>query len=123
MSTQAGTGTRLVGVDELGDTQVTVVKDTPHGDLAVGLADGVPFATSNRCRHFRASLGEGRVTEDGCLECPWHHALYDVRSGKMTRGPQGAFKPVAGVVKGTMGAKALKTYPVEIRDGAIWLVG
>jgi nitrite reductase/ring-hydroxylating ferredoxin subunit len=78
---------------------------------------------SNRCRHLFASLGEGLVTEDGCLRCPWHGALYDVGTGKMVRGPQGAFKPLAGVVKATTGAHALKRFPVEVRDSAIWLVG
>jgi hypothetical protein len=39
----------------------------------------------------------------------------------MTRGPQGAFKPLAGVVKGTAGSLPLRTYPVELRDDAIWL--
>jgi 3-phenylpropionate/trans-cinnamate dioxygenase ferredoxin component len=114
---------RLVAVDDLGDSHVTVVAGTPHGDLAVGLSAGKPFATSNRCRHLFASLGNGRVTNEGCLECPWHHALYDVSSGKMVRGPQGAFKPLAGAVKATSGARSLKTFPVEVRDGAIWLVG
>jgi nitrite reductase/ring-hydroxylating ferredoxin subunit len=41
----------------------------------------------------------------------------------MVRGPQGAFKPMAGAVKATTGARSLKTFPVEVRDGAIWLVG
>ena len=118
----ATTAVRLVGVEELDDSQVTVV-DTDHGKLAVGLSDGTPFAVSNRCRHLFASLGEGKVAEDGCLECPWHAARYDVRSGQMVRGPQGAFKTLAGVVKGTLGARPLKTYPVELRDGAVWLVG
>jgi 3-phenylpropionate/trans-cinnamate dioxygenase ferredoxin subunit len=114
---------RLVAVDDLGASQVTVVEDTPHGALAVGLSAGKPFAVSNRCRHLFASLGKGKVTEDGCLECPWHAALYDVGTGKMVRGPQGAFKPIAGAVKATAGARSLKTFPVEVRDGAIWLVG
>jgi hypothetical protein len=48
---------------------------------------------------------------------------YDVRTGAMTRGPQGAFKPLAGLVKGTTGARALKTFPVVLRDNAIWLEG
>jgi nitrite reductase/ring-hydroxylating ferredoxin subunit len=60
---------------------------------------------------------------DGCLQCPWHGALYDVGTGAMVRGPQGAFKPLAGAVKATTGARSLKTFPVEVRDGAIWLVG
>jgi nitrite reductase/ring-hydroxylating ferredoxin subunit len=122
MSTPEPSAVRLVGVDDLDGSQVTVVEQTPHGALAVGLSGGKPFAVSNRCRHLFASLGRGRVTEDGCLECPWHGALYDVATGKMLRGPQGAFKPLAGAVKATTGARALKTFPVELRDGAIWLL-
>jgi nitrite reductase/ring-hydroxylating ferredoxin subunit len=114
---------RLVAVDDLGASQVVVVEKTPRGALAVGLSAGRPFAVSNRCRHLFASLGKGRVTDDGCLQCPRHAALYDVGTGAMVRGPQGAFKPLAGAVKATTGARALKTFPVEVRDGAIWLVG
>ena len=100
-----------------------MVEETPHGTLAVGISAGKPFAVSNRCRHLFASLGEGEMTDEGCLQCPWHGARYDVGSGKMVRGPQGAFKPLAGAIKATAGARALKTFPVELRDGAIWLVG
>jgi 3-phenylpropionate/trans-cinnamate dioxygenase ferredoxin component len=123
VSTVENPGVRLVAVEDLGTSQVAVVEATRHGALAVGISEGKPFAVSNRCRHLFASLGQGRVTEDGCLECPWHAALYDVEDGKMVRGPQGAFRPLAGVVKATTGARALKTYPVEVRDGAIWLLG
>jgi 3-phenylpropionate/trans-cinnamate dioxygenase ferredoxin component len=122
MSSTEQTAAPLVAVAELGDTQVTVVEETPHGALAVGMSGGEPFAVSNRCRHLFASLGKGHVTGEGCLECPWHGALYDVHSGKMVRGPQGAFKPLAGAVKATAGARALKTFPVELRDGSIWLL-
>jgi nitrite reductase/ring-hydroxylating ferredoxin subunit len=115
--------TRLLSVEDLSASQVTVVEHTHHGALAVGLSAGKPFAVSNRCRHLFASLGNGRVTEEGCLECPWHAALFDVATGKMVRGPQGAFKPIAGAVKATTGARSLKTFPVELRDGAIWLLG
>jgi 3-phenylpropionate/trans-cinnamate dioxygenase ferredoxin subunit len=118
----AATATRLIGIEELGDAGVAVVA-TPHGHLAVGVSEGKPFAVSNRCRHLFASLGKGHVAEDGCLECPWHGARYDVASGRMTRGPQGAFRPLAGVIKNTAGALPLSTYPVEVRDGAIWLTG
>ena len=122
MSAAAAPPLRLIGVDELDERQVTVVQ-TPHGALAVGLSAGEPFALSNRCRHLFASLGTGRVDEDGCLECPWHSALFDVHTGAMTRGPQGAFKPLAGVVKNTTGSRPLKRFPVALRDGAIWLEG
>jgi 3-phenylpropionate/trans-cinnamate dioxygenase ferredoxin component len=123
VSTLEQSGTRLIAVDDLGASHVAVVDKTPHGAIAVGISGGKPFALSNRCRHLFASLGEGQVTDDGCLQCPWHAARYDVGTGKMVRGPQGVFKPLAGVVKATTGAIPLKTFPVEVRDGAIWLVG
>jgi 3-phenylpropionate/trans-cinnamate dioxygenase ferredoxin subunit len=123
VATSEQSASRLVAVDDLGASRVAVVDETPHGALAVGISAGRPFAVSNRCRHLFASLGKGQVTEDGCLECPWHGSRYDVATGKMVRGPQGAFKPVAGAVKATTGAMPLKTFPVEVRDGAIWLVG
>ena len=123
MTTSERSAARLVAVDDLGVSQVAVVDETPHGALAVGISAGRPFAVSNRCRHLFASLGKGHLTDDGCLECPWHGARYDVGTGKMVRGPQGAFKPLAGAVKATTGAMRLKTFPVEVRDGAIWLLG
>jgi 3-phenylpropionate/trans-cinnamate dioxygenase ferredoxin component len=123
VTTSERSAARLVAVDDLGASQVAVVDETPHGALAVGMSADKPFAVSNRCRHLFASLGRGQVTEDGCLECPWHGARYDVGTGKMVRGPQGAFKPLAGAVKATTDAVPLKTFPVEVRDGAIWLVG
>jgi 3-phenylpropionate/trans-cinnamate dioxygenase ferredoxin component len=116
----SATATQLIGVDELGESGVAVVA-TSYGDLAVGLSGGEPFAVSNRCRHLFGSLGKGNVADDGCLECPLHGARFNVRTGKMTRGPQGAFRPVSGLVKGTTGSRPLKTFPVELRDRAIWL--
>ena len=115
---------RLIARSELGESAVAVV-DTPHGTLAVGISEGQPFAVSNRCRHLFASLGEGRVAEGGCLECPWHAARYDVRSGEMTRGPQGKlFTPVRGVVRASANVVAkLARHPVVERDGVLYLAG
>jgi len=62
------------------------------------------------------------VTDDGCLQCSWPAALYDIGTGAMVRGPQGPFKALAGAAKATTGARPLKTVPVEVRDGATWLV-
>jgi 3-phenylpropionate/trans-cinnamate dioxygenase ferredoxin component len=113
--------TKLVAVADLDSSGVTVVEHPEHGALAVGVSNGEPFAVSNRCRHLFASLGKGAVADDGTLECPLHKARYDVHTGKMTRGPQGAFKPVSGVIRGTTGRMGLTTYRVEIRNGEIWL--
>jgi 3-phenylpropionate/trans-cinnamate dioxygenase ferredoxin subunit len=113
---------RLIAVAELGESGVASVATT-HGQLAVGIANGKPFAVSDRCRHLFASLGKGKVTPEGCLECPWHRSRYDIGSGKMVRGPQGAaFFAVRGLVRGyTNTAFPLKRYPVVERDGVLYL--
>ena len=113
---------RLIAIADLGPSGVQEVESS-KGTLAVGVARGEPFATSNRCRHLLAPLGNGHVTTDGCLECPWHGARYDVRTGAMMRGPQGAFKPVSGAVRRTAGARKLAVYDVVERDGVIYLTG
>lgn len=67
------------------------------GNYAVGDIAGELFAVSRRCRHLGADLSNGSVDQDGRLVCPWHHAAYDVRSGRMLRGPQGVFAKVPGL--------------------------
>ena len=67
------------------------------GRYAVGNADGQLFAVTRRCRHLGADLAGGSIDGDGCLVCPWHGARYDVSTGRMTRGPQGAFAKVPGL--------------------------
>jgi nitrite reductase/ring-hydroxylating ferredoxin subunit len=118
-------GKWLVAIHQLDERGVVEVRTDEHGVLAVGLADGLPFAVSNVCRHQLAKLGRGRVTSDGCLECPWHRARYDVASGTMVSGPKGrifGFKPYSGAVKTFANGLKLTTHDVELRDGAIWLV-
>ncbi len=84
------------------ETEVGLVDDLPPGKVtgagpwAVGNTGTEKFAVGRRCRHLRADLGEGTIDDDGCLVCPWHHAKYDVHSGKMVRGPQGIFAKIPG---------------------------
>lgn len=117
-------GPRLIAIADLPAGGVTEVRTKAHGVLAVGMAEGTPFAVSNLCRHQFAKLGRGRV-QGGCVECPWHRARYDVATGEMVQGPQGkifGFGPYSKTVKAAANAAAkLRTYPVAVRDGAIVL--
>ena len=118
-------GDRLVAVADLPRSGVCEVETEEHGTLAVGLVGGEPFAVSNVCRHQFAKLGRGQV-RDGCLECPWHRARYDVRTGEMVSGPRGrifGFPPYSKAVQATANAAfRLRRLDVEVRDGAVWLV-
>ena len=119
-------GRRLVALDELPEDGVVEVETAAHGVIAVGVVDGEPFAVSNVCRHQFAKLGRGQV-RDGCLECPWHRARFDVRTGRMVSGPKGrifGFPPYSKAVEVFGSAIApLHVYDVELRDGAVWLSG
>jgi 3-phenylpropionate/trans-cinnamate dioxygenase ferredoxin component len=67
------------------------------GKYAVGNADGELFAVTRRCRHLYADLANGKIDKDGCLVCPWHASKYDVKTGRMLRGPQGIFAKIPGL--------------------------
>ena len=120
-------GRRLLAIDRLDERRVVEVRTAAHGVLAVGLTpDGSPFAVSNLCRHQFAKLGRGRVNGQGRLECPWHRADYDVTTAAMTSGPKGrifGFKPYSAAVRAFGNVAKLRTFDVEVRDGAIWLTG
>jgi 3-phenylpropionate/trans-cinnamate dioxygenase ferredoxin component len=73
--------------------------------VAVFNADGRLYAIDDTCTHQDASLADGWL--DGCqVECPLHASCFDLRTGKPTGPP--AKKPV-------------RTYPVSVRDGVIWV--
>jgi len=84
---------QLVGaVDDLPPGRVTGI-----GQYAVGNAGGELFAVGRRCRHLGADLGNGSLDERGQLVCPWHQSVYDVRTGRMVRGPQGVYAKIPGL--------------------------
>lgn len=93
------------------------VSDLPPGTVvgagpwAVGNSRGELFAVSRRCRHLRADLAGGTVDDDGCLVCPWHQSKYDVRTGRMVRGPQGVFAKIPGL--GLFFTTLTKVLPLE----------
>ena len=108
-------------------TESTRADDVPPGtvtrvgDWAVG-NNGDYFATSRRCRHLGADLSEGSIDSDGCLVCPWHQSKYDVKTGRMVRGPQGFYAKVPGLgatFKALTRVLPLRVRKVEVVDGEL----
>jgi nitrite reductase/ring-hydroxylating ferredoxin subunit len=94
---------RLLPLDELPDGQVVEVV---AGDrtLALANAGGKVYAIDGTCAHAGGPLGDG--TLEGCtLTCPWHGWSYDLQTGQSSVDP----------------SVRLKTYPVKVVDGAVWL--
>jgi 3-phenylpropionate/trans-cinnamate dioxygenase ferredoxin component len=67
--------------------------------------NGEVFALEDRCSHQDFPLSDGEV-EDGKIECIFHGAKFDLRTGNAVQLP--AVAPV-------------RTYPVEIRGDEIFI--
>lgn len=66
---------------------------------------GQVYATDNLCTHGHARLCDGFL-EGHEIECPLHQGKFDVRSGVPTCAPV---------------TTPLKSYPVKIEGGRVWL--
>ena len=94
--------------------RVADLKDVPEGtpkavnvqgrSVALFQHQGSVYATDNQCPHMGYPLTRGRV-RNGVLTCDWHGWSYDMRGG-------GCF---------TGGCDDLDTFPVEVRDSAIYI--
>jgi naphthalene 1,2-dioxygenase ferredoxin component len=74
-------------------------------DLAIYAVGGEVYATDNLCTHGHARLCDGFL--DGHeIECPLHQGKFDVRDGRP------ACDPVT---------VALRTYPVKIEQGRVFV--
>lgn len=67
-------------------------------------ADGHIRALDSRCPHMGYPLSQGTI-KDGVLRCHWHHWRFDLASG-------GCF---------TEGGDDVAVFPIEIRDGGVWV--
>ncbi len=96
---------RVCSAAEVAKGQVIAVE---VGELALAVVhadDDNFYAVYDECSHAQIALSEGEV--DGCtLECWLHGSRFDLRTGKPTGPP--ATEPVP-------------VYPVEIRDGEIYV--
>lgn len=73
--------------------------------VCLARVEGCIYAFTDNCTHISGPLNEGEL--DGhVLTCPWHGAQFDVRTGKVLRGPA---------------RQDILTYPVKVEDGTVWL--
>ena len=98
---------------------VFIVDDDP------GVRDSLAilFETARlRTRCFASAeeyLAACSADDDGCLVCPWHGSAYDVTTGRMVRGPQGAYAKVPGLDAAYIGLT--KAFP--LRRGTVTVDG
>jgi nitrite reductase/ring-hydroxylating ferredoxin subunit len=108
----ASTG-RLVRVAALGEVppgwvlKVAIDIAGVRRELALANSGGTLSALENACSHAGGPLGDNRLKEGCYLECPWHNAVFDARTGAVVRGPA---------------RKAAKLYEVSVVEGTVFIV-
>ena len=85
--------------------------------LVFHLDDGF-YATQSTCTHVFAPLKRGKLIGGHKLQCPFHRAEFDVRTGAVVRWAN--FPPGIQVLNFVRGEKALKTYPVTEEEGELF---
>lgn len=86
--------------------------------LVYHLSDGF-YATQANCTHLFWSLKKGEIIDDRCVQCPFHHAHFNIRTGEVE---QWAVRPPGvQLLNGLRSEKALQTWPVEEKDGQLYL--
>jgi p-cumate 2,3-dioxygenase ferredoxin subunit len=96
---------------------VCAVEDVTEGEIkGAELPDGQRialynyrsriYATSDICTHGEASLSEEGLLTGNIVECTWHFGTFDVQTGKALTAPC---------------VVALKTFPVEVIDGGVYV--
>ena len=93
---------KVAQVDELAEGQLLPLE--ADGELiCLTRLDGVIYAFNDNCTHISGPLNNGELA--GCvLTCPWHGAQFDIRTGKVLRGPA---------------RQDILTYPVKVVDNVI----
>jgi nitrite reductase/ring-hydroxylating ferredoxin subunit len=79
MSTAPAGFRSIARAGEIPDGGVKVVR-IDEREIALFRRGAEYHAISNECTHEGGPLGEG-ILEDCVIECPWHGARFDVRTG------------------------------------------
>ncbi|MEX2599386.1 MAG: non-heme iron oxygenase ferredoxin subunit [Dehalococcoidia bacterium] len=74
--------------------------------LALYLLNGKPYCTDDLCSHEDNFLSAGGYVDGDEVECAFHGARFDIKTGSPTQSP--ASYPI-------------RTFPVEVRDGQVYV--
>ena len=102
MSTAAGTWVRVAGEEELVTSMCVTVEGRA---IALFRADDGVFALDDVCSHEYSRLSEGEIWA-GEVYCPKHGSRFSLATGAVTGLP--ATQPV-------------RSWPVKVENGGIWI--
>jgi 3-phenylpropionate/trans-cinnamate dioxygenase ferredoxin component len=77
----------LANVADLPEGTLLGVQRSDGFDICLYNYRGTIGAVGNECTHAEFLLSDGALRSDGTLECVWHGARFDCRTGRVCRGP------------------------------------
>jgi nitrite reductase/ring-hydroxylating ferredoxin subunit len=84
--------------------------------LVFHLDDGF-YATQASCTHIFAPLTRGKLVEGCRIQCPFHRAQFDVRSGEVIKWAN--FPPGVQLLNIVRGEKSLRTFATKVEEGQV----
>ena len=95
---------RVARTNDLEDGELMAV-EVDSEPVCLAKVDGTIYAFTDDCTHIGGPLNEGELDGD-MLTCPWHGAQFNVRTGKVLRGPA---------------RQDIQTYPVKVDNDDIFV--
>lgn len=103
---EAANSAKVCSVGEIVDGEIKGV-ELPDGQrVALYRVGDRIYATADTCTHGEASLSEEGFLSGCVVECTWHFGTFDVTTGAALTSPC---------------TVALKTFPVEVVDGDVYV--
>ena len=87
----------LADVADLPEGALVAVTRSTGEELCLFNHRGTIGAVGNECTHAEFLMSDGTLRNDGTLECAWHGARFDCRTGRVCRGPAEDPLPVCPV--------------------------
>jgi len=87
--------------------------------LLIQTAEGL-FATQAKCPHLGAPLEKGEMLDNDILQCKYHRAEFNIKTGKAEQ--WACFPPGIQALNFFRGEKNLETYETKIEDGKVFVL-
>lgn len=87
----------LADVTDLPDGMLLGVQRSNGEEVCLYNFRGSIGAVGNVCTHAEFAMADGTLRNDGTIECVWHGARFDCRTGRVCRGPAEFPLPVFSV--------------------------